>query len=159
MENKKTNKRIYYNKIGKFFDQYIHGVELNDQAQNKYYLQAKYLAKWNHISVKRIVETLKSINIHKVGLYGVGDLGGVVGRDLQKKGLGVVLGIDNLAGTIMADFPIYPKDKLKMCQECDAIIITVVSEYSLIKKELKGAINNKCTLLELDDIISMGYCL
>lgn len=157
LENKKKKKRTRYNTVGEFFDRFIHGINMNNQVHGKYYLQTKYLTKWSRISVKRIVEALINNNIHSVGLYGVGDLGIVVGHDLQKNGMNVVFGIDNLAGTIMADFPIYSKDNVIMCRECDAIIITVISEYMLIKKELREITGNKCILLELDEIICMGY--
>jgi len=73
---------------------------------------------------------LRSRNIGKVAIYGMGKLGKWLIRVMQKVGIDVAYAIDKRAGDIECYFPVFfPDDELP---NVDAIIVSVYSEYTAI---------------------------
>lgn len=76
-----------------------------------------------------------------VAIYGMNILGRLLLAELKQQGVKVLYGIDRNADLIYSDCRIYkPNDKLN---DVDIIIVTAISDYYEIEKDLKNKINAK----------------
>jgi len=152
---KKILRRIFY-----IFAGMVAGIFLFIEFSNKYLNEddKKYkqmytmMAKWFLLNQKgkNIHEFLHVLNYRNIAIYGMHYIGNILFNELKNSNINVAYAIDKNASTINSDGIeiISPNDKLMMV---DAIIVTVISDFEEIKKNLESKI--QCPVVSLQKII------
>ncbi len=98
---------------------------------------------------KGIDQYLKKRQIHNVAVYGLGYLGKTLVECLKANGDTNIYGIDNGTVSFNLDIPIYTGDD--ELPEADVVIVTALSSYREIEKELIKKTN--APVVSLADIV------
>lgn len=85
----------------------------------------------------------------KIAIYGMGYAGQTLLRELNNTQVQVVYGIDQNAEEICSDLKIVSKEDV--LEAVDAVIVTAVTAFDAIKKELENRVC--CPILSLEDIV------
>lgn len=86
----------------------------------------------------------------KVAVYGMGDLGNLFLRELQKSGnVKIIYGIDKNAGAIISEIPIVKPECVD--NESDVVVVTILEEFETIKSSLTLYTNAK--IISLEDVV------
>lgn len=98
---------------------------------------------------KSILSYLNENGYNKIAIYGMNYVGNTLLDELKKSQIFVAYGIDRRANEIYADIDVFlPNEPL---EEVDCIIVTAISFFEEIKKELESRVN--CPVISLQDIL------
>ncbi len=98
---------------------------------------------------KNIARYFQKNGYNTVAIYGMSYMGELVYRELRNSDIKVSYGIDkNRTGTF-DEIDIYTMDSA--LGKVDVIVVTAVTYYDEIKRELKSKV--KCPIISLDDVI------
>lgn len=126
-----------------------------DKIINKYKKYYLMMIVWMDMAAKgfRLDEYLTSLGYRKIAVYGGGDMGKHLIRQLMGTEIAVQYVIDKTAFPVQVDMlPVYrPEDTLP---SADAIIVTPICEYLKIKEKISEQM--KCPVISLEDIIAGG---
>lgn len=100
---------------------------------------------------KNIAEYLIKRNYKKVAIYGMGQLGELLFRELEGSGVEVVYGIDRNKDHSDYGIEIYSPEQKLPC--ADIIIVTAVTYYSEILWSLRGQAG--CPIESLENVIAI----
>lgn len=98
---------------------------------------------------KSISNYLKENGYKDIAIYGVGCVGETLVEELKDSDIHIAYGIDRSANVIHTNIDVYTLDEDLTC--VDAIVVTAVTYYDEIKKELERKVN--CPIISLDDIL------
>lgn len=94
------------------------------------------LLRWDETGNDKIVRWLRQNQYLNAAIYGMGDLGRKLYRDLKTTEICVKFAMDQFAGSMMADIPVVRLDLFAVMPDVDVIIVTVTQSYESIKKDL-----------------------
>ncbi len=153
---KKPNKksRNIENDFDIFLERKIHNIVINHSKEGYYYEMYQLLKKWDGVGNTRIVNWLKCKQYERVAIYGMGDLGRKLHRDLEMSEICVVYTMDQYAGSMTATVPIVQSNLFLTMPIVDVIIVTVIQSFEAVKKDLisRGCDANK--IISLQNIIN-----
>lgn len=98
---------------------------------------------------KSILSYFKDNGYKKIAIYGMNYAGNTLLRELKTSEILAVYGIDKKANEIYADIDVFSPDE--PLEEVDCIIVTAISFFEEIKKELESRVN--CPVISLQDIL------
>lgn len=136
---------------------YINSSRMVDQNQNskndKYHRMFLMMAQWKRLNKQGICLEVyfKQKNIRSIAIYGMGHAGRALAEELVNSSVTVKYGIDrNIEGAFgIDDMAIVTLEE--RLEKIDAIVVTVISQYENIKKELEKKI--ECSFYSLEEII------
>lgn len=132
--------------IKKYHIESVENKTLNKFKQNYQILIEWLIKKQQNIS---ITDYFIKNNYHRIAIYGMGELGLRTIDELYNTEIEIVYGIDKNNISPYNNIPIVPlTNKLEMV---DAIIVSVITDFKLIKMELQYYIT--CPIISLKDII------
>lgn len=121
------------------------------KQRDKQSILFRLLNQWlmNYQNGIRIENYLLAQGFHKIAIYGCGMLGDRLYQELIDSGVEVAYGIDQRGTAIIPNLQIY---RLQDCiKEVDGIIVTVIPEFSEIRRSLKEKVT--CPIISLEDVI------
>lgn len=132
----------------------VHNIVINNTKQGFYYEMYQILLNWSFVGSNQIVKWLKNKNYKKVAIYGMGDMGRKLHRDLEQSKIEVSYTMDQYAGSMTATVPLVTASQFKVMPEVDIVIVTVVQSFDVVKRELisKGCDEGK--IISLKDVIN-----
>lgn len=98
---------------------------------------------------KNIGNYLKENGYKDIAIYGVGCVGETLVEELRDSDIHIAYGIDRSANIIHSNIDVYTLDEDLTC--VDVVIVTAVTYYDEIKRELERKVN--CPIISLDDIL------
>ena len=98
---------------------------------------------------KDFTEYFKENNYKKIAVYGVSYVGETLIEELKKSDVQIQYAIDKEAGRVYADINIVSIDD--SLEEVDAVVVTAISFFDEIEKELSAKV--KCPIISLEDIV------
>lgn len=126
-----------------------------DKIINKYKKYYLMMIEWMDTAAKgfRLDEYLKNYGYHRIAVYGGGDMGKHLIRQLAGTEIQVKYVIDKTVFPNQVDMlPVYrPTDTLPAV---DAVIVTPICEYLKIKEKILEQMN--CPIISLEDMIAGG---
>lgn len=132
-----------------------HGGGLSGTDNNKF--REMFIIAFNWLKLKNcganICEYLKSQNIVKVAIYGLGYLGECLYEELQYSGIDILYGIDKTAIDFKGELPIVRLDD--DMKDVDAIIVTVAGDISDEIRILKSKCN--CRIIHISQLFIELY--
>ena len=134
-----------------------HEVEWNAEGYLRYQYLFKVMCQWmNQKNEKhKISEWIRRVNWNKVAIYGMGNMGKALLKELEADEVKVLYGIDRNAEKIEAGIPVYRlTDKL---ERVDGIIVTAITFYEEIERELQNELD--IPVVSLKDILDEIECL
>ena len=113
----------------------------------------KMFNKWLMIKQegKNIADYLKENGYNKVAIYGMSYAGERLLDDLNGTDIVVAYAVDRNADKIFVETEVVLKDEVMDMEPVDAIIVTAISFFSDIEKELSEMVD--CPILSLEDIL------
>lgn len=138
------------NNIDILFEKKIYQIMPDHAKESKYFNLYQFLLKWNAAGEDCVKNWLKQRNYSNIAVYGMGDLGRKVIRDLEGEEICIRYAIDKMAGIMTAAFPVLHPNLLGDAPMVDVIIVTVIKGYNEIKGGLvsKGIEAGKINSLE-----------
>lgn len=117
---------------------HIDRIELNKIKQidkfNSYYLMYEAWVELYQDNL-RISDYLKKENMHKIAIYGYGNIGKIFYREIKGSEIQVSYIIDREAGSFIEEVPVFGlQDKLP---EVDVIIVTIPDQMENIQRDLR----------------------
>lgn len=86
----------------------------------------------------------------RIAVYGMGDIGQRLVKELKNSEIEIVYGIDKNSGNIYSDIELVTVEE--GFKDVDAIVVTVIKEFDVICDTLKEKIN--CPILAIADILN-----
>lgn len=128
-------------------------INKNDKFEHKYYSLFMLMCNWmeKKQNQKKICMFLNKRNIKSIAIYGMGNIGILLLRELELCGINVKYGIDEDLNTsyMSYDIKIYrPSDFL---EKVEAIIVTPITYFEEIKEKLSSKV--ECPIFSLQDIL------
>ncbi len=125
-------------------------------SNDKYMLYFSVLDKWMRLRENGDTVERYFLNhgYHRIGIYGVAQLGNHLIAELSKSEVEVVYGIDRRAELLYAGIPVYGLED--DWEQVDAIVVTPIYDYSNIKKQLEKKGNYRVISLESIILESIG---
>lgn len=120
------------------------------QSEKHLYL-FKMMVEWMALiqDGKSISDYITNKGIRRIAVYGVSYVGDCLIRELKNTEWELIYGIDNAENTIWTDIPVFSmNDEL---EDVDIVIVTAVTNYEEIQKELFDKINSE--VISLEEII------
>lgn len=87
----------------------------------------------------------------KIAIYGMGDIGNVLMKELENTDVQVVYGIDQRADTLKGDIDIVTIDDL--LEKVDVIVITAIASADSIKQELSQKVDYP--IISIEEIVGL----
>ena len=137
----KKESRNIENDLDILWERKRHNITVNHIKDSWYYRMYHLLIKWNAVGNDRVVRWMQQNQYKNAAIYGMGDLGRKLNRDLKTTNICVKYAMDQYAGSMTADIPVVCLDLFADMPEVDVIIVTVTQSYKSIKKDL---ISNGC---------------
>lgn len=116
-------------------------VESYTRNYRKYMYLFKIMCQWMHIKnrKKEISDWIKTVGWKRIAIYGMGEIGKVLLEELKNSDIDVAYGIDKQGDDMHIDIPVCKiSDNLEVV---DGIIVTAVTYFDEVKKELQNHIN------------------
>ncbi|MCI9584160.1 PIG-L family deacetylase [Clostridiaceae bacterium] len=136
----------------------FHGIAVNHSKEGYYYDMYQMLRMWDNTGNDRIVNWLRQRRYTDVAIYGMGDFGRKLHRDLESAGVRVVYTMDQYAGSMAAGVPVVRSDIFEEMPAVDAVIVTVIHSFAAVKRDLVSRGCDAGRILSLQDIINeAGY--
>ncbi len=132
----------------------FHGIAVNHAKEGYYYDLYQLLRVWDDTGCERIGSWLKQREYTDVAIYGMGDLGRKLHRDLDKTGIRVVYTMDQYAGSMTASVPVVRSDVFMDMPEVDAVIVTVIHSFAAVKRDLVSRGCDAGRIISLQAIIN-----
>lgn len=130
-------------------------LEKEVESYNKNYRKYMYLfnitCQWMHIKNRKIEisDWINSVGWKRIAIYGMGGIGKVLLEELKNSDIDVAYGIDKQGDDIYIDIPVYRiTDHL---EAVDGIIVTAVTYFDEVKKEVQNHINTP--IVSIKDIL------
>ncbi len=142
---------ISFATIWKIIDKAGKTIGRKNKLIDKYKLYYCLNNKWISLkeSNKRLSEYFIENQIKRIAVYGLGDVGLNLCREIMQDGIEVKYAFD---GNLIRYDSIIPIRKLEDdLDEVDAVVVTVVDEFETIKKEL--LLKFSCPIIAIDDVI------
>lgn len=152
----KTLKHVMSERLRKYID----SNKASDQnliskngEWDKYHRLFLMMTQWKRLNKQNVyLETFfKQNNIQNIAIYGMGHAGRALAEELENSSVTVGYGVDrNIEGAFGYDDMkiVTLEDRL---EKVDAIVVTVISQYENIKKDLEKKI--ECSFYSLEEII------
>ena len=157
-KKQKVSKNIE-NTLDVVWDRKRHNIAPNHSKENDYYKMYHVLRKWNIVGNDSVVKWLCRRRYRNVAVYGMGDLGQKLNHDLESTKIHVQYAMDQYAGGMTANVPIVRADSFLEMPEVDIVIVTVISSYDAVKKDLMSQGCSSDKIISLQQIIDdMRYC-
>jgi len=157
-KKQKVSKNIE-NTLDVVWDRKRHNIAPNHSKENDYYKMYHVLRKWNIVGNDSVVKWLCRRRYRNVAVYGMGDLGQKLNHDLESTKIHVQYAMDQYAGGMTANVPIVRSDSFLEMPEVDIVIVTVISSYDAVKKDLMSQGCSSDKIISLQQIIDdMRYC-
>lgn len=129
--------------------------EQNDKELRKLSLYFNTCIDWLQRKQRgvHIQEYLLKSGYNKIAIYGMGEFGVSLEKELRNSGIEVKYGIDQTA------YPEYIDTELKICrldhrlEQVDAIVVTVIHEYEAIRDDIEKNVGFPCKILSLEELI------
>ncbi len=100
---------------------------------------------------KRVSEYLLSHSCYKVAVYGIGDMGLQLIRELKDSSVKIVCAIDKSKRSFCENIPIVTLED-SVLNDVDVLIVTAIFDYEEIRKNVSSSIS--CKIISLEDIIN-----
>lgn len=120
---------------------------------NKYYQLYKLLVEWDKLKTGNIEKYLQENHIKSIAIYGWGDLGEKLYKELNNSKIKIVLGVDKREGLIYAPIPLYNTIHILENRKVDAVIVTTVSVYDDIYNALREIGVEEQKIISLEELI------
>ncbi len=119
--------------------------------RNKYNLLFQLMNEWVNIKQekKNLAVFFNENGFKRIAIYGMNHVGKTLLKELEDTDIEVVYGIDRNANGIICDIPI--KTLNDNLIDVDAIVVTPITYYDEIERQLRGSIS--CPIISLDDIV------
>lgn len=130
----------------------------NEKKMNKMWDQLKKYKCYYDLVVRWMILKQNGISIADyfdkndltdIAIYGMGDFGRILYEELDSAKIKIICGIDRNSMNDLKIRVINPSEVKK--ERIGAIVVTAISDYDSIEKELKGYV--KCPIIGLDEII------
>lgn len=144
---------ILQQRIAEYFAACEKAIETKkqDEVNDKYFSLFAMMNQWVKIKQeeKKIESFLKQHNYYAIAIYGMGEIGETLLRELCGSDIVVKYGIDRRASSIFANCKVVsPETDL---DEIDAIVVTAITYYDEIEEQLKRRVN--CPIISLEKIL------
>lgn len=119
----------------------------SERFQNDYDI----MLRWNDLKQrgKTLAEYVRSRNYQKIAIYGMGDVGVLLYRELTAEKVSVAYGIDRVGCLQDIDLEIFaPGSELP---EADVVVVTVSHSFAEIEIQLRDSVT--CPLVRLSDMV------
>lgn len=129
----------------------------NSERYMRYHYLFKTMCQWINLrnDKYKISDWIRKTGWNNVVIYGMGDMGKTLKKELEIDGVRVLYAIDKNAEEIETDIPVYKlTDDLK---EADGIIVTAIAFYDEIKERLHRKFATP--IVSLKDILDEMECL
>lgn len=130
------------------------GELTDEQLQGYKYFQ--FMKVWMEAKLegKSFDSYFKQYDYKKVALYGAGEIGKLILKEIQKTNIEIAYFIDKKAkGLINVEgIPVVRMEDINNCETVDAIIVTVLSDYITIYEELLKT-NLKMGIIWVQEIV------
>ena len=142
--------RSIENDIDILFERKFHNIIVDHSKESIYYDMYQTLMGWDTVGNAGVVNWLKKKNYTNIAIYGMGDFGRKLEKDLEKTDIRIRYVMDQYAGGMTASVPIVRSDLFMEMPEVDVIVVTVTRSYKAVKKDLmeKGCNENKIVSLQ-----------
>lgn len=130
-------------------------VENEKELRERYRCNYSITAQWMSLKSdnKSVLKYFHDHDIKSIGIYGMGNLGELLYKELKGTDVEVKYFSDKNAKELyygVDDLPIYSIEQLNECEKVDAIIVTPVFAFETIKKDL-GFVDVK--VISLQDVV------
>ena len=149
----KKKSRTIENNPDIFFEKKLHKIVVNHSKESWYYRMYHLLLRWNEAGNDKIVRWLRQNQYQNAAIYGMGDLGRKLYRDLKATEICVKFAMDQYAGSMTADIPVVRLDLFAVMPDVDVVIVTVTQSYDSIKKELVSHGCDSAKIISLQQMI------
>jgi mannitol-specific phosphotransferase system IIBC component len=117
----------------------------------KYQTLFKMMNQWVIVKQdgKNLESYFKKKGYKKIAIYGMSHAGETLLRELKNTQIEVVYAIDRRAETLYTDIDVVTKDDV--LEDVDAIVVTAISFFEEIEKELSRKLD--CPIISLEDVL------
>ncbi len=122
-----------------------------EKISNKHLALFQMMNQWVRVKQegKNLVSYLEEKGYKKIAIYGMSYIGETFIEELKGTNVEAVYGIDKNANNIYADIDVLSmEDSLP---ETDAVVVTAITFFDEIEKELSGKLD--CPIISLEDIL------
>lgn len=125
-------------------------IEEYRKSSDRYLRMFQVMSQWLRLRQegKSIIEYFEKNNYRDIAIYETGLIGECIAREVQGSKVTVKYFIDNKFNGSSDGFMVSPDSELK---EVDVIVVTAVSSYGEIKKQLMKKVN--CPVISIEDIL------
>lgn len=125
----------------------------NEKANtNKFRSLFHLMSQWVKVNQdgKRVIDFFEEKGYKKIAIYGMGYVGEILNDEFRDSNITVEYGIDKNADSIYADVDVISVNDPLM--EVDAVVVTAITYFEEIEKELSEKIS--CPIISLEDILN-----
>lgn len=133
-----------------------HESEQNNEKQLRYQYLFRTMCQWCELRNRKIMISswIKNMGWKRIAIYGMGEMGKLLKKELQLDGVKVLYAIDRNAENIKTDIPVY--DLSNGLEEVDGVIVTAITFYTEIVREISTFI--EAPVVSLKDILDEIEC-
>lgn len=121
-----------------------------DKYEMYYYLMERWLTLYEQ--GRNIAQLLSNRNISTIALYGMGQIGKHVARELKNSSITVLYAIDRVNTGMCDDVPV--KKAEDILPRVDAVIVTAIYSFEEIEETLRERFD--CPIISLEEILYEG---
>ncbi len=99
---------------------------------------------------KKLKDFFVKNNYQHIAIYGMGDIGVALVKELENSEIEIAYGIDRNAKTIRSNIKLLSMED--NFTEVDAVIVTIIKDFDLIYEKLIKKLN--CPILPIEDVIN-----
>lgn len=131
------------NVLSKIIEEYR---EVADKNARMFQLVSQWLRLWQE--GKNIIHYFEKNHYRNIAIYGKGNIGEAVAKEMLNSSVTVKYFIDRKAGKDMDGFVVSPDSQL---DEVDVIVVTPILSYGEIKQQLVKKV--KCPIISIEDVL------
>lgn len=135
--------------IWKFMDKVVFSVE---KLSEKHAALFRVMRNWvyNYQNGKTLSEYLIQNKFNTIAIYGLGNLGETLYNELCDSDIRVIYGIDQSV-EFFGNIPVYKKTDF--LPDVDLIIVTAITSYKEVERELRERIG--CKIISIEELVLM----
>lgn len=124
-------------------------------SRRRFEEQRRLLLYWikNEITSKEISLFLKKERIDKIAIYGMGEIGAVVGAILDRADVQIEYGIDKNDLRQIGKVKVKDFKLLRCIEDVDAVLVTPFFDFDSICEELRDKVSSNVKLISLEDMV------
>lgn len=126
-------------------------LEVAEDNRDKFYEFYCVLLRWLQIyqDNKSAVDYFKNNNYKTVAIYGMGELGEKLLRELDDSDIMVKYGIDRSADTVYVPIDVYRSEEELL--PVDVVVVTAIHYFNEIEKDLSRKLD--CPIVSIEDVL------